>query len=128
MRNRVQITAAGRIVKDATINAATGGHLIGFTVAANYKQKGEDVTIYLECAYYRSESNGTKIADYIKKGAFVLIQGMPKADYFTTKSGEVKAVQRVNVDNVDILLYAGESTGSPAAVDRTSKGTDDLPF
>ena len=128
MRNRLQLTAAGRIVKDATVNAATGGHLIGFTVAANYKQKGEDITTYIDCTYYRTESSGTKIAEYLKKGAFVIVQGMPKADHFTTKAGEIKAVLRLNVDNIDILIYANESTSSQAAVERTSKGTDDLPF
>ena len=130
MKNRIQLSAIGRLTADATIHPATGGHLIAFTVAANYRQKGEEVTIYIECAYYRSESNGVKIAEYLRKGAMVNVQGMPKAEAFTTKSGEVKAAQKLNVDTVDILVYAGESATSPAVTARiepNSKG-DDFPW
>jgi single stranded DNA-binding protein len=78
-----QITLLGNIGRDAVIRDTNGRKAIGFSVAVNesYKDaqgtKVENTTWY-NCTIWRDGQQSNRIADYLKAGQQVLVQGQPK--------------------------------------------------
>jgi len=139
---RLQII--GNIGRDAELRTLdSGSTAISFNVAVTEKYKdraGQMVenTTWVNCTKWVQAGGSTKIADYLKKGTRVLVEGKPSARAYAANSGEAKAQLELRVELIELLggspqgstqpaRTAGpaQTTPSPAVDDEV---TDDLPF
>lgn len=123
----------GRITRDAQVNNVKGDRkVVNFSIAQNdsYKPKdGERVqlTTYFNCSYWRSE----KIAEQLKKGALVEVEGRLSADAYTGKDGTVKASLNCHVNTIKIHAWPKDSEAKATVqepVTADAGADDDLPF
>jgi single-strand DNA-binding protein len=102
----LQITALGNIGKDAKITEHNGRKAIQFHIAINESYKDANgVTVekatWLSCSFWRGPGQSIAIAEYLKAGTKVLVQGKPSVHTYTSKDGEHMASLDVNVYNVE---------------------------
>ncbi|TAJ15332.1 single-stranded DNA-binding protein [Marinilabiliaceae bacterium JC017] len=98
----------GAIGQDAEIKEVGSKKAINFRVAVsmNYKDsKGNKVekTEWIKAVIWKYEGQSIKIADYLKKGQKVLIEGIPGSEGFQSKDGDIKSTLHVNVKEVEFL-------------------------
>ncbi|WP_439184283.1 single-stranded DNA-binding protein [Carboxylicivirga taeanensis] len=98
----------GMLGKDAEVKEVGNRTVINFDVAVSmdYKNaKGEKVerTEWVRAAMWRNEKQSTKIADFLKKGQKVLIEGTPGSEGYQSKDGQVKSQIHVNVKDLELL-------------------------
>jgi single-strand DNA-binding protein len=145
----------GRLGQDATVKSVSNGFdAISFTVACTETwvdksgQKQEQTT-WLNCTIWRKTGN-TKIAEYLKKGTQVLIEGKPSARAWVSNTDNTaKSVLEIRVDQIELLgspkqqqnnnnnnNQSSSSTSTPATTSSDtgsntpifSSNNDDLPF
>lgn len=130
---------SGTLGKDAEVKDHDGGFTtISFSVAVSERytdksgNKQQKVT-WVKCTKFTKTGNSTKIADYLKRGMKVLIEGKPKASAYM-KDGNPTGNLEVSVDEIELLGSRGEQ-GSNDSHDSGSypepSGSDDsldLPF
>ena len=138
----VRMQAIGNLGKDAVTNTVNGKTVINFTVAHTEKGRDRDAqgnpkekTIWVDCAYWTEK---TAVAQYLKKGTQVYVEGQPDIRTYTTQDGRNGASLTLRVGNLQLLggrsgdnssSDAGNTSGysSPAATD--AGGADDsTPF
>ena len=141
----IKLQVLGHLGKDAIVNNANGKTVINFSVAhtEKYKDKsGEDKskTTWVDCSYWSEKTN---IANYLKKGTQVYVEGTPDVRTYTTQDGRNGASLTLRIFNVQLLgskpneggsntyqsappAYA-QTTAAPAAGELTEP-LDDLPF
>ncbi len=96
----LNITAIGRLGKDATVNQYNDKYVINFSVAVGQKFKDGEKTYWLNCSWWVKT---TGVVEYLKKGQQVYIEGWPEATLTTSKSGTTYANQDVNVNKLELL-------------------------
>jgi len=52
---------------------------------------------------WKNEGRSTKIADYLKKGRKVLIEGVPESEAYKTKDDEIRSSLHVIVKEIEFL-------------------------
>ena len=102
--NRTQII--GHIGKDAETRNVNNMVAIGFNVAHTESwtdQSGEkkERTTWIQCTLWRKPDK-TGIAQYLKKGVKVLVEGRVEADAYL-KDGEAVASLKLTVQNLELL-------------------------
>ena len=122
----------GRITKDAVVNTLKDERqVVNFSIAVNdyYKPKGATeatkFTTYINCSYWIS----SKIAERLKKGTLVEINGRLFVTAYTDLDGNAKASLNCHANSIKIHSYGKEVEviGTPAtAIEEDKK--DDLPF
>lgn len=120
-----RLTIIGNLGKDAEVKDFNGNKCINFSVAVteNWKDKNgqkQSKTNWYECSKW---GNQTTIANYLKKGVKLLVEGTPEARAYVSQDGTAKSVQGVNVRNMEILVFAESEPQSQ----QQSQGSD-LPF
>ncbi|MBS2213002.1 single-stranded DNA-binding protein [Carboxylicivirga mesophila] len=98
----------GTVGKDADVIDVGNRKAINFNVAVSMDYKntqGEKVerTEWVKAVLWRSEKQSIKIADYLKKGQKVLIEGVPGSEGYQSKDGHIKASLHVNVKDIELL-------------------------
>ncbi len=121
-----KIIVIGNIGKDAEIKEFNENKAINFTIAENeyYKDKdGNKVekTTWFSCTYWKQSKQSTKIADYLKKGTKVYIEGTPIPDYYVKDGNNVPYI-KINVKSIELLSQ------SKTDIQDEDNNTDDLPF
>ncbi len=125
------MTIVGRLTRDAVVNTLKDERrVVNFSIAVNdsFKSKGKGervkVTSYFNCAYWIGE----KVAEHLKKGTLVQVEGRVFASAFVSADGTAKASLNCHVNNIKI--HGGpkdvELVGKPAGT--TEEAADDLPF
>ncbi|QIX59700.1 single-stranded DNA-binding protein [Hymenobacter sp. BT18] len=115
-----QITILGNVGRDAVIRDTNGRRAIGFSVAVNESYKdgqGNKVesTNWYSCTIWRDGQQSTKVADYLKAGQQVLIQGQPKIRVYQRNSDKQWAGEiEVRVDKIE--LVGGKKESGPVQV------------
>jgi single-strand DNA-binding protein len=113
----LQLTATGNLGKDATITQTGTDYAINFSVATNrkYTKNGVQVeeTKWIDCTIWRKQGD-TDIAQYLKAGTKVLVQGEPDVRWYLNGHGEVVVVQTLRVRSQE-LLSAKKEEPAPAA-------------
>lgn len=129
----------GRVTRNANVKTVGDDkQVVEFTIAENHyfrqkgDEKGKQVTTYYNCSYWIN----TGIADRLKKGVLVEINGQLTARAYQSVQGEPKASLNIHVDLIRI-----HTTGNGMSVDAAGNiqnggGTaveitepiDDLPF
>ena len=97
-----QCTFTGNVTRDAQVRKVNDKDVASFGIAVNGRQ-GQDV-LWVDCSYWRP--NG--VIEFIKKGKPILVSGNVQLNTYDSKSGEVKAVLRLNVQK---LLLLGSGSG-----------------
>jgi single-strand DNA-binding protein len=123
----------GRITKDAVVNILKDDReVVNFSIAINdyYKPKGatESVkaTTFVGCSYWIS----SKIAERLKKGTLVELNGRISVDVYTDMNGNAKGSLKCHVNQIKIHSTGKEVEviGEPVASASIGEKKDDLPF
>jgi len=100
-----RIEIIGRIGADAEIKEFPTNQVISFSVAVSesYTNKqGEKVTntTWVDCSKW---GNNTQIAQYIRKGDLIYVEGKMNNRAFIGADGEAKVVNGINVFHIELL-------------------------
>lgn len=150
----IKLQIVGNLGKDCIVNQVNGKSVMNFSVAHTEKFKDsqgnpKEQTTWVECAYW---SDKTTVAEYLKKGKLVYVEGAPSVDAYTNKDGQAAGTLRLRVSSLQLLggndansnnvnqynrndvthvgstpkpaMTSTEPSNAPAA----SEGSDDLPF
>jgi single-strand DNA-binding protein len=127
----------GHLGKDAIVNQVNGKNVINFSVAhtKSYKNaQGQKIesTLWVDCAWWL---DNTTVAQYLKKGTQVYVQGEPSVETYQTQDRQTRATFRIRVEQMQ-LLGSKQQNGQPAvppppptdAGSASNDPADDLPF
>jgi single-strand DNA-binding protein len=134
----------GRVTADAAVRRAGEREVVNFSIAVNdrYKPAGsteyKQVTTFINCSYWMS----VKVAQWIRKGAVVLLGGRLGMHVYINSDGNPIGSIDLHVNSLSIIAFAKHGTdadGSEAGkakkgngkISRNSskqKDSDDVPF
>lgn len=136
--------AIGNLGRDAEIHIHGGKSVINFSIAHTEKYKDSSgtpmsKTVWVSCAWWTDK---TAIAQYLKKGTQVFVEGIPGVKMWRDNSGENKCDMTCRIHSVQLLGGKREegpqaapgsntttNTGyTPVATDIPQDTFDDLPF
>jgi single-strand DNA-binding protein len=129
-----RIEVIGNVGRDATISDFNGNKAINFNIAENEyytDDNGNKVekTTWFSCTYWRRDTQSTKIADYIKKGTKIFVEGTPEPKSYT-KDGKTIAYIQINIKNIELISKAQNQNQTEHTSTNTDNNdsSDDLPF
>jgi single-strand DNA-binding protein len=110
----LQLTATGNVGKDATLSKSGNDTAINFSIAVNRKYRnGQGVEVeetkWIDCTIWRKQGENTDIAQYIKAGTKMLVQGQPDIRWYVNNDGEVVVVQTLRVFSQELLSVKKEA-------------------
>jgi single-strand DNA-binding protein len=136
----IKLQIIGNLGKDCIMKEVNGKNVINFNVAHAEKFKDaqgnlQERTTWVNCAYW---TDRTAVAQYLKKGKTVYVEGIPDAEAYTNKENQPAATLRLRVQNLQLLgggdapSSQGQPASRPAAqaapMGSDSEAPDDLPF
>ena len=146
----IKLQVIGNLGADCITKEINGKNVINFNVAHSEKFKDsmgnlKERTTWVNCAYW---TDRTAVAQYLKKGKTVYVEGSPEAEAFTNKEGQPAATLKLRVFNLQLLGGANEgqsdqyqapssssssssthsATVNSAAPSQVEEPADDLPF
>jgi single-strand DNA-binding protein len=147
----IKLQVIGNLGGDCIAKEVNGKNVINFNVAHSEKFKDamgnlKERTTWVNCAYW---TDRTAVAQYLKKGKTVYVEGAPEAEAYNNKEGQPAATLRLRVFNLQLLGGTNESnqsdndyspsasSSSPApnranvgapATSQMEEPADDLPF
>lgn len=102
--NMQHLLLLGRSTKDAElIEGKSGRNFSVFSLAVNKylgKERGEETTYY-DCICFLS--NADKLAETVKSGDLVFIQGRPTAEAYINKDNEAVGKLKVIIDSWQVV-------------------------
>ncbi|WP_337041299.1 single-stranded DNA-binding protein [Emticicia sp. 17c] len=128
------ITLIGNLGQDAEIKEVNNNKFAAFSVGCTIRKKNGD-KVEEKTTWYDCSTNNLKVAEFLKKGTKIYLQGRFKLDtYWSEKLN--KWVPKINIFSTDIELLsakkeegtATEKTGTQATTESGGNGGDDLPF
>ncbi len=142
---KVKITAVGHLGRECSVKIINGVNAISFSMAVTEKYKNKegvliDNTTWLECTLWRKPEHST-VAQYLKKGQLVMVEGRPEVKAYKSREGEARASLTIRID--ELLLLGGSKSAAPGAeglataadnpggadfVPKTNTPEEDLPF
>ena len=110
----IKLQIIGNLGKDCILKEVNGKHVINFSVAHTDKFKDssgsiKERTTWVECAYW---SERTALAEYLRKGTMVYVEGAPEAEAYSNKEGQPAATLRMRVFSLQLLGSADRSQNS----------------
>lgn len=94
----------GNLGKDAEVKTTQSGQIIiNFSVAHTTKRNGQDATVWVDCSKFVEQGQTTAVAQYLKKGTKVYVEGMPSANAWTGQDGTVNASLRLTAYQIELL-------------------------
>lgn len=143
----IKLQIVGNLGADCILKEVNGKNVINFNVAHTEKFKdsrGElrERTTWVNCAYW---TDRTALAQYLKKGKLVYVEGSPEAEAYSNKENQPAATLRLRVRDLQLLggNEGGQSNGGSYASSSNSshnsnqnktvasemeEPADDLPF
>ncbi len=108
----IKLQIVGNLGADCIQKEVNGKNVINFNVAHTEKFKDaqgnlKEKTIWANCAYWTER---TAVAQYLKKGKQVFVDGSPEVEMYTNKDGQQAATLRVRVR--DLQLLGGNTDGN----------------
>jgi single-strand DNA-binding protein len=108
----IKLQIVGNLGADCIQKEVNGKNVINFNVAHTEKFKDaqgnvKEKTVWANCAYW---TDRTAVAQYLKKGKQVFVDGTPDVELYTNKEGQPAATLRVRVR--DLQLLGGNADGS----------------
>ena len=115
-----KISVLGNIGQDADVREVNGRYAINFSIAHNRRWVDSDgtkreSTTWFSCAIWKDSRDKTKIAEYLKAGQIVLVEGTPEVRTYKNKEGQTIAALNVNVTEINFAGSAKreETTAKP---------------
>jgi single-strand DNA-binding protein len=104
----LKINLMGVLGGDAEIREVGDRKVINFNVAIRKDYKNADgtkveKTDWVKAALWKSSNQSTKVADYLKKGKKVFIEGEPSVESYMSKEGGAKGQLVVNVKEIEFV-------------------------
>lgn len=101
----IKLTVIGHLGKDATTNEVNGKGVINFTVAHSEKWKDksgmpQEKTTWVECSKW---GDNLSVAQYLKKGTLVYVDGFPEVRTFNRNDGSGGASLTLKVNDLKLL-------------------------
>lgn len=112
-------TFIGHLGMDASVRQLdSGANTISFSVAITEKWKdrsGElkESTTWVNCTIWKQSGQSTAIAQYLRKGTKVYIEGKPSVRAFTKQDGTMAASLDLRVDSVELMSSLQPQHPSP---------------
>ena len=125
-----KIQVIGRIGKDAEVKDFGNSQVINFSVAVSEKytnkQTGEITTntTWFECAKW---GNNTSIAQYIKKGGQIFIEGKTNNRAWVDQSGTPQVTNGINVFEIELLGSKDDNQAPPSQPQRSPSTAPTIP-
>lgn len=124
----LKMQVIGYLGRDAEVSEINPENMaIKFSVAHTYKDK----TVWVDCTIFRKPNN-LGIAQYLKKGTQVHVDGLPSVCAYTTNTGEVAGKMQLIVNDVQLLGSKLADQSQPQATTQPQAQTElpknDLPF
>ncbi|MCX7605835.1 MAG: single-stranded DNA-binding protein [Bacteroidia bacterium] len=136
-----KLIAAGRLGRDAELRSVGSGQVIRFSLPQTQRGPGgEERTLWIECSYWRNPGDSTEVLRFLRKGAVVLVEGVPSVRVYTRQDNTPGVSFECRVASLRVLVYptaeGGVSTLSSepevTAVEEPTPpelpGGEDLPF
>lgn len=125
----VKVQILGNIGQDAEIREINGRFAINFSIAHNRKWTDSDnvkreLTTWFSCAIWKDSREKTKVAEYLKAGQIVMVEGVPEVRTYKNKDGVTVASLNVNVSD---FYFAGSAQRQAAAPVAANNGFTDAP-
>jgi single-strand DNA-binding protein len=104
----IKMMLTGALGNDCEVREVGNRKAINFNVAVHqdYKDaegnKVEKIE-WVKAVLWKNESQNSKIADYLKKGQKVYIEGIPSSEGFESKEGGIKSSLVVNVKDLELI-------------------------
>ncbi|MCL4482224.1 MAG: single-stranded DNA-binding protein [Bacteroidetes bacterium] len=114
----LKLQVLGNIGQDATVSEVNGRFCINFSVAHNKQFTDNDgvlrkITTWVNCGYWKDKREKTAIAQYLKAGTIVLVEGTPEVRQYKNKDGQMVASLQCNVTSINLAGSAQKSTDEP---------------
>lgn len=134
----IQLQAIGHLGRDCTVNQTNGKSVINFSVAHSEKYTDKNgvqaqKTIWVNCSWWIDRTN---VAQYLKKGTMVWVEGQPEVSTYKNRDGQWAAELKCRVSKVQLLGSSErreegigqtyEPVGNPSITN--TDADDDLPF
>ncbi len=108
----IKLQIVGNLGADCIQKEVNGKNVINFNVAHTERFKDgqgnlKERTTWVNCAYW---TDRTAVAQYLKKGKQVYVEGSPEAEAYTNKENQPAATLRLRVR--DLQLLGGNTDGS----------------
>lgn len=115
----LKLTLIGNLGGDATVREVSGQSVITFNVAhtESYTDRsGTKVerTTWVRCDYWRP-SDRVSVAQYLKKGTQVYVEGVPSTRAWESQTGEWRASMECRVMDLKLLGTKSQNPGAPMA-------------
>ena len=128
----IKLLITGNIGKDAEVKTMdSGDKVLSFSVCHTDKYTGKDgntheTTTWVNCSKWFKKDASTKIADYLKKGQKVLVEGVPSARGYS-QNNDSKASLECKVINIELLGSATQNTQNTTP-SQNEDNSDNFPF
>lgn len=114
----------GHLGRDAEVREVGGQSVIAFTVAHSERftdRSGvqQDRTTWVNCSYWR-ETGKTAVAQYLKKGTQVYMEGIPSARAYTNNQQQLVGSLEMRVMSLELL--GGKQPGAPGTPQQQGGG------
>ena len=92
--SKLTMQILGNIGQDATVSEIAGRFCINFSVAHNQQFTDNDgvvrkITTWVNCGYWKDKREKTAIAQYLKAGTYVAVDGIPSHRQYKNKDGQM---------------------------------------
>lgn len=101
----LKTTLIGSLGQSATVNNVNGKTVINFSVAHSEKYKDQNgqlvnKVLWVAVSYW---SEKTAIAQYLKKGTQVFLEGLPSVDTYKNREGQIMPQLKLRATMVQLL-------------------------
>lgn len=104
----LKLIVSGVLGQDAEVKEVGNSKVINFNVAVSMDYKDAhgikvEKTEWVRAIMWKGKDQSTKVADYLKKGKKVLIEGVPESEGYKSKDGEVKSSLSITVKELEFM-------------------------
>jgi len=104
----IKIMLTGALGNDCEVREVGNRKAINFNVAVHQDYKDADgnkveKTEWVKAVLWKNDNQPSKIADYLKKGQKVYIEGIPSSEGYEAKEGGIKSSLTVNVKDLELI-------------------------
>ncbi|MEI6565290.1 MAG: single-stranded DNA-binding protein [Verrucomicrobiota bacterium] len=113
--SHLKLQVLGNIGQDATVSEVNGRFCVNFSVAHNKQFTDNDgvlrkITTWVSCGYWKDDRKKTAIAQYLKAGTIVLVEGTPEVRQYKNKDGQIVSSLQCNVSSINLAGTAQKSS------------------
>jgi len=109
----VNVNVIGRLGIDAEILDGKRGKFVSFRLAVPDFKDGEKTTTWMRVNY--DGDRAIKLAEYLKKGKMVNVQGSEFVSTYTDKTGAVQISRDITAHNIEFVSIGSGQTNSDTA-------------